>query len=428
MRTRAAAIALSITTAALAGPLTPPAGPVSATPKTLQSIEPRIELNATNTPGDASAVFVISQPGSYYLSDNIDIATNQSGVRIASNDVSLDLNGFALIGNGSGGRGVTMGGVFPFNRENIIVRNGTARGWNTGIDVAFTINAVVENISAAQNVFDGVRGGAGTVITNCNSSANNDHGFVVDAQAVITNCQASGNQDAGFQVGAASTLVECVSRGNQGEGYDAGPGSTLASCVADANANDGFQLAEASVVRHSTASSNGSYGVYAEPGAVITHCSVFGNGFAGISLIAGDDVPSIVAHNVVEKNASNGIEAVGRASITDNVSTQNELSGIIVRDGSVVARNNVSGNGTRDIGNTGGIETFGDHNRIEANHATDNEWGLLIDGFNNLVVKNSSCNNSINDYLVFGGNFLGQLTNDPTNAGPWWNFACDEGG
>ena len=62
-----AALAAMLATIVLAGPLTPPAGPVAPTP----GPEPRIPINATNTPGDADSLFRITQPGSYYLTGNL---------------------------------------------------------------------------------------------------------------------------------------------------------------------------------------------------------------------------------------------------------------------------------------------------------------------------------------------------------------------
>src|SRR5688572_11138787 len=52
------------------GPLTPPGAP-APTMKTLAQVEPRIIVNATNTPGEDPYTFVISQPGSYYLTGHI---------------------------------------------------------------------------------------------------------------------------------------------------------------------------------------------------------------------------------------------------------------------------------------------------------------------------------------------------------------------
>ena len=101
---------LHIQTAVLAqGPLTPP-GPPAALFKTLEQIEPRTDLR--QVPGSASIGHIISRPGSYYLSTNL-VFTNQSGIRIIADDVTLDLNGFIL-------QGVT-------NRTAILGTNGLER-------------------------------------------------------------------------------------------------------------------------------------------------------------------------------------------------------------------------------------------------------------------------------------------------------------
>ncbi|HZW06443.1 MAG TPA: hypothetical protein VFF65_04910, partial [Phycisphaerales bacterium] len=55
---------------AAAGPIDPPAGPVAPTGRTLAEVEPRTPIGPVTTPGDADAVFKITQPGSYYLAGN----------------------------------------------------------------------------------------------------------------------------------------------------------------------------------------------------------------------------------------------------------------------------------------------------------------------------------------------------------------------
>src|SRR5216117_1440443 len=128
------------TLASLAGPLDPPAGPVAPTGKTLGEVEPRIAVNAANTPGDSNSLFKITQPGSYYLTGNITGVANKHGIEIAASGVTLDLNGFDLLGapGSLDGVSVTTAAV----QSNITVFNGSVRAWgDKGIDLA-TFGAV----------------------------------------------------------------------------------------------------------------------------------------------------------------------------------------------------------------------------------------------------------------------------------------------
>src|SRR5690242_8467064 len=88
--------AAALARVAAAGPLNPPAGPVSPTGKTLTEIEPRTLVGPTTTPGDANAMYIISQPGSYALSGPIATSGGRAGIRIAANHVTLDLQGFTI--------------------------------------------------------------------------------------------------------------------------------------------------------------------------------------------------------------------------------------------------------------------------------------------------------------------------------------------
>jgi hypothetical protein len=69
--------------------------------KTLDQVEARIPIDATRTPGDASATFRITAPGSYYLTGNITGQSGKVGILVLANDVTIDLNGFSLIGAGN---------------------------------------------------------------------------------------------------------------------------------------------------------------------------------------------------------------------------------------------------------------------------------------------------------------------------------------
>src|SRR5688572_12266017 len=110
------------------GSLTPPPGTPAPTMKTLDQVEARTIVNAVNTPGDGANTYIISAPGSYYLTGNIIGAPGKHGISVLASNVTLDLNGFALISGGGATRGVNT--TTPVS--NFSVRNGNVRGWTDG--------------------------------------------------------------------------------------------------------------------------------------------------------------------------------------------------------------------------------------------------------------------------------------------------------
>lgn len=97
MKVIAAAIGLAIAPPTLAQ-LTPPPGPPADTDRVREQADPRTPVGFFTTPGDATAKYVISQSGSYYLTAN-DTAGFTPIIRITAPDVTLDLNGFLLVGS-----------------------------------------------------------------------------------------------------------------------------------------------------------------------------------------------------------------------------------------------------------------------------------------------------------------------------------------
>src|SRR6476661_1617880 len=94
------------------GSLTPP-GPPAPTMKRLDEVEPRTNLQATSAPAGVDTTnpnyqFVITQPGSYYLSTNLAV-TKANGIQINAEGVTLDMNGFQISrASGSGGNGIEI--------------------------------------------------------------------------------------------------------------------------------------------------------------------------------------------------------------------------------------------------------------------------------------------------------------------------------
>ena len=119
------------------GPLTPPGAP-APTMKTLDQLEARIPISQ---PG--SFPIVISQPGSYYLTGNLTGTAFNDGIRINVSNVTIDLNGFEMIGTSSVGDGIEA----PATISNVTIRNGVFRTWgDQGLNLENASNVRVENV------------------------------------------------------------------------------------------------------------------------------------------------------------------------------------------------------------------------------------------------------------------------------------------
>ena len=118
-----------LTYATAQGPLTPPPGPPAPVYKTLAQIEPRTDV--ATLAGDANAMIVIAQPGSYFLSGNITISGTRVGIAIAANDVTLDLQGFTINGSATAPAGIDFRGTLRSCR----VHNGHIQNLPAGIGV-----------------------------------------------------------------------------------------------------------------------------------------------------------------------------------------------------------------------------------------------------------------------------------------------------
>lgn len=63
-------------------------------------MEARTPVDAAHAPGNATNQFIISQPGSCYLTGNINGVSGKNGILISASGVTIDLNGFnLLVGN-----------------------------------------------------------------------------------------------------------------------------------------------------------------------------------------------------------------------------------------------------------------------------------------------------------------------------------------
>jgi hypothetical protein len=171
------------------------------------------------TPGDAPGFPVtISQPGSYRLMGNLTVSdVNATAIAITANDVTLDLNGFAIVGpqdcGYTGAPTCTQGsgdGIYidqPSNRwANIAIQNGTVRGMGR------------------YGVYDGGGIRPGILIDRVRAVHNGGTGFGVSA-ALIVHSIALRNRLNGFSLNGGN-VQSSLAWGNGSYGIIGTPGTT----------------------------------------------------------------------------------------------------------------------------------------------------------------------------------------------------------
>ncbi len=352
----------------IAGPLNPPAGNVQSTYKTLAEVEPRIAINATNTPGDADSVFRISQPGSYYLTDNILGVAGKRCIEIVADDVTIDLNGMTITGDAASIAGIFAEGT----RINLTVRNGTIRSIGNGAGLGFSISSSrgwkVENIAAINNSHDGLIVPGNSIVRTSRAAANGGNGIRTLDHAQVIECVAEQNGSAGITVSNGSIISKTISRNNTGSGIDASA--------------DGAQVLD------STSVGNSSHGIVCFNGSIITGCVVRNNALIGITA----STSCIVAKNDVTLSGGHGISFHGSCTVRENVSNSN---------------------GQSTLG--AGIFTSGFRSRIEGNVCNDNDYGIRVTAGANFITRNTVSSNTTLNWDVIAGNRC--LVVQATNAG-----------
>ena len=149
------------------GPLDP-----SGTPgPTLPQAEPRIPISALPFP--------ISTPGSYFLTKTLHAAPGQAAITITADDVTLDLNGFALLGDSEPVDAISVAAV-----ARVSVANGTIAHWGgIGVNAGAATSGRYERLQIESNTGGGIVTGASSVIASLIVKGNGGNGIAVNAGA-----------------------------------------------------------------------------------------------------------------------------------------------------------------------------------------------------------------------------------------------------
>lgn len=359
---------------AQAGPLNPPPGPIAPTP----GPEPRIPINAANTPGDSTNLFKITQPGSYYLTGNITGEPGKNGIRIEAPSVTLDLNGFEL-------RGVpgSLRGVDALNSPHAKLRNGNVVDWGgRGLSLQGE-HTTVESINASGCGSIGIRvSDTGSTVRDCHASNNAADGLSLGSGSLAIDCTATGNAFDGISVGDGCTVIGCVSTGNASDGITTGQGCTISRCTCSSNTDDGLSCNATCSVTAVVCRGNGGSGIIVNNASTVTECSCSNND-TGI------------------RSASGCV--VQRCSTRFNVSYE-----ISAGSSSLILENNCTSTAATCI------RVTGSGNRIESNNCEGGAIGYQVILAGNMIIKNT-CRQSTTKWDVVAGNII--LVVNATTAG-----------
>lgn len=181
-----------------------------------------------------------------------------AGLIINADNVTVDLNGFALIGRSSGSPGINV----LVTVHNLQVRNGALRNWiGSGLDATDARNGVLEGVSAYLNGGHGLAVGDGWTVSRCAAEENGDDGINVGQGSTVSHCTALNNSGAGFSVGHGSAVDSCAARDNDQNGFQVGGNSIVRHCTASQNTSNGFQVTSLSLVENNNATMNGDDGI-----------------------------------------------------------------------------------------------------------------------------------------------------------------------
>lgn len=279
-----------------------------------------------------------------------------SGITLAGDGITLDLNGHRVFAGPSSGDGA---GVLLRQVRGATVRNGTVSGFDGGVVIEGGGRSTVTRMLARENIGES-RGHPGIP----GSAALYGDGILIEASTgnrVTANVVENNGPFSGIG------LIEMPD-----EDHPFPPGPTSGNLVAR------------NVVRDNTACRADGFcdndGIRIEPavgpGNVVLGNVVRGNGLDGISLFADADA-NTVARNVVEANgfagavSGDGIRVFGSRNLVErNSSTSNSRDGISVGRRSIAPPGPLPPN--QSTGNPRGM-----HNRILGNAAASNgTWDL----------------------------------------------------
>ena len=201
----------------------------------------------------SSIPFIISESGSYYLTQNLTMLSSTSdGIEVRADNVTIDMMGFTLEGATNSQNGINLD-----TQNNVVIYNGTIinfpwaaiyqnsatpgnhafvenvrvveNGYTTQYPSAYPAIAltgsdnVVSAVYAINNTADGIRVGPTSVVKDSTSTNNGKDGITVGISSSALNNIVANNQEWGLIGGWGSAIIgNTVYSNNQGQATNSG--------------------------------------------------------------------------------------------------------------------------------------------------------------------------------------------------------------
>ena len=175
----------------------------------------------------SSLPFTINNCGSYFLTKCLTGTSGSHGITVDSDDVTIDLNGFALRGVAGSLDGIH---IQP-GMDRVSVFGGNIRDWGqSGISAADSGRHHFRDLRIDDNGDWGIDVRRTALVDGCSAFGNGESGIRVQEGGVISNSMANSNglngSGNGFAVSlvndGAAVIAQCLARDNTGDGATAG--------------------------------------------------------------------------------------------------------------------------------------------------------------------------------------------------------------
>ena len=188
-----------------------------------------IEINQASAlaggvvPGDfAGFPVTITVPGSYRLTSDLVLSANTDGIEAplttSPDDVTIDLNGFTIHGNGSNQNGIQLS-----EGNNWEIRNGTVKGFSGGIQQqAISTGHRIINVRSKDNIRWGIAisNGSGHLVKDCtvigNGTLSTHRGILIGSNSMAIGNTVLNNSGLGMSLGTGTGYRSNVVNNNGG--------------------------------------------------------------------------------------------------------------------------------------------------------------------------------------------------------------------